>query len=326
MKSILLLQPKIGAWDELKSSYSVPLSLLQSVVLADKQGYPIKLIDQRLDRNWRHSIETAISEGIYWAGTTAMAGPQILHSLEMLSHVKLVDANIPIYNATHVILPVNITQSGETLSTLYYVPFNGSLSIPFFTVQKPYNNQYTLAFEPTYSTLTLPDSLSFYISSPYITFYGFTIYSSTTSPTGLGYLSSTGKLQLLASGNLTIVQPSGVQPPDRILINGVPYYSWSYSLDDNSISLTVPASQYTATVYYKSDITATISIIFAAITLMTTVLIVLSAFLILAFLRQSQNPAGTNISLSYETGAAITVIATILMVGVLIISAIWSAI
>jgi len=236
-----------------------------------------------------------------------------------------VDANIPIYNATHVILSAVITQSGETLSTLYYVPINGSLSIPFLTVQKPYNNQYTLSLSSDYTTLSVTP-YAFNIASPYISFYGFTIYSSTASPTGLGYLSSTGKLQLLASGNLTIVQPSGVQPPDRILINGVPYYDWSYSLDDNSISITVPASQYTATVYYKSDITATISIIFAAITLMTTVLIVLAAFLILAFLRQSQNPGSANISLSYETGAAITIIATILLVGTLIISAIWSAI
>ncbi len=152
-KSILLLQSKIGAWDELKSSYSIPLSLLQSVVLAHKQGYSIKLVDQRLDHNWKHSIETAISEGIYWAGTSAMCGPQILHSLDMLAHVKSIDSSIPtVIGGKHASLIPEIALKEPSID----IVMKGDAELSALALTESVSINRSLYSNPTVRTMDVP--------------------------------------------------------------------------------------------------------------------------------------------------------------------------
>ncbi|MGD9276210.1 MAG: radical SAM protein [Candidatus Pacearchaeota archaeon] len=84
-KKIVLLQPKTGEWDF--AGARPPDSLLAIAALPYKKGYEVKIIDQRIERNWKEILKKEL-KGALLFGTTSMTGPQIRYALQASRFVK----------------------------------------------------------------------------------------------------------------------------------------------------------------------------------------------------------------------------------------------
>lgn len=87
MKKIILIQPKVGSWEFIQDVPMVPLALLQiSSYLAGR--YDIRIIDQRLDKDWATTLQKELNGDVVCVGITTMTGPQIDYALLASEIVK----------------------------------------------------------------------------------------------------------------------------------------------------------------------------------------------------------------------------------------------
>jgi len=91
MAEITLFQPKCGIWDIM--GIRSPTGLLHVASVPVKKGYDVKLIDQRLCKNWKEEIKKHI-RGAKIFGLTAMIGEQIKYIMEVAEYVRSIDKNI----------------------------------------------------------------------------------------------------------------------------------------------------------------------------------------------------------------------------------------
>lgn len=87
MADIILVQSIVGEWDDIKSAPSPPLSLL-SVASIAVQKYDVKIIDQRMESDWKQTLKKELDKNPLMVGTNAVTGPQIAHALEISRFVK----------------------------------------------------------------------------------------------------------------------------------------------------------------------------------------------------------------------------------------------
>jgi len=87
MRDIVLVQPHEGAYNKIMKPW-VPLSLLATSVKLEAEGYPITVIDQRVDPGWKHTLIRALERDPVCVGVTSMTGSQILGALEASKLVK----------------------------------------------------------------------------------------------------------------------------------------------------------------------------------------------------------------------------------------------
>lgn len=127
MADIILIQPKIGEWDYIKTHPSLPLSLLHAATLTDKE-YQIKLIDQRTDKQWEKQLVNELRKQPILAGTTSMTGIQIKHALRASKIIKQASDTPVVWGGVHPsLLPaqtlrnddIDIVIQGEGEITLY---------------------------------------------------------------------------------------------------------------------------------------------------------------------------------------------------------------
>lgn len=95
MAEIILVQPVVGLLDNIKTAPALPLSLLTSVKLVAKE-FKVKLIDQRLDLNWRKTLKAELKKSPLLVGTTAMLGPQVEFARAVGEEVKKYSSEIPV--------------------------------------------------------------------------------------------------------------------------------------------------------------------------------------------------------------------------------------
>lgn len=107
---IILVQPKNGDWDI--AGARPPDSLLAVAALPYKEGYDIKIIDQRIDRNWKSALKAEMA-GAILVGTTSMTGPQIKYALEISKFVKE-NSDLPVvWGGVHAsLLPEQTVRNG----------------------------------------------------------------------------------------------------------------------------------------------------------------------------------------------------------------------
>lgn len=87
MKRIVLVQPHEGVYNKVLKPW-IPLSLLSTVVKLDEEGYPISIIDQRLNADWSRDLIALLSQDPVCVGITSMTGSQILGGLKAARIVK----------------------------------------------------------------------------------------------------------------------------------------------------------------------------------------------------------------------------------------------
>lgn len=86
MAEIVLIQPYTGTWDEM--SVRPPESLLAVAAVPHAKGYDVKIVDQRLSKNFERELDQAMGPETVLVGITAITGPQIKYALEVTRLVK----------------------------------------------------------------------------------------------------------------------------------------------------------------------------------------------------------------------------------------------
>lgn len=93
-REILLVQPKAGKWENL--GIRSPDGLLTLAALPKKEGYNIKILDLRLEKDWKVALKNHLDKNPLLVATTCMTGLQIIYALEASKLVKDYNKSIPI--------------------------------------------------------------------------------------------------------------------------------------------------------------------------------------------------------------------------------------
>jgi len=85
-KNILLIYPKTGM--DFGSTVAPPHSLLAIAAPLHKEGYKVRIVDQRVDKDWQKEIARALSQKTICVGISCMTGTQIYFALEIAKIVR----------------------------------------------------------------------------------------------------------------------------------------------------------------------------------------------------------------------------------------------
>ncbi len=96
MDKILLIYPSFLYSDLSNNVIIMPLSLIY-IATPLKDLFDIRIIDQRVDKEWRNTLERELRSGrTICAGISSMTGPQISGALEAASIIKKVSPAVPV--------------------------------------------------------------------------------------------------------------------------------------------------------------------------------------------------------------------------------------
>lgn len=95
MADVVLVQPIVGLIDNIKSSPGLPISLLSAVKLICRE-FSVKVIDQRLDKNWSENLKRELKSKPLIVGTTTMLGPEIKNAIKVGNLVASTTGGIPV--------------------------------------------------------------------------------------------------------------------------------------------------------------------------------------------------------------------------------------
>jgi anaerobic magnesium-protoporphyrin IX monomethyl ester cyclase len=125
MAEIILAYPKTGM-DTKKWACCLPLSLLH-VASTLVKDFDVKIIDQRLDSNWRQTLKSSISDKTIAVGISSMTGKQIYNGLEISKLAKSIGRRIPVvWGGVHPTLMPEQTIENEFID--YVITGEGELS------------------------------------------------------------------------------------------------------------------------------------------------------------------------------------------------------
>jgi len=140
MSDMVLVQPKVGEWDAVRSAPQIPLALLFASSLVEKE-YDVKIIDQRLDKNWERSLRKELNSSPLCVGTTAMTGKQIKFALDVLKIVKS-ESKIPtVFGGIHPSLLPEQTMRNPNID----IVVRGEGEITFYELVKSLEKRKTLS-------------------------------------------------------------------------------------------------------------------------------------------------------------------------------------
>jgi len=139
MGVVILIQPRVGDWDEVRTSPSLPIALLGASTFVERK-YKVRIIDQRTDRNWKDTLRDELKKDVICVGVTSMTGIQIKHGLEASKVVKE-ESKVPVvWGGVHAsLLPA------ETLKNKYVdMAVVGEGEITFYELVKHLDEGTTL--------------------------------------------------------------------------------------------------------------------------------------------------------------------------------------
>lgn len=85
-KNVILIYPTTGF--AIKGlSIDIPVSLL-TIASTIIKNYNVKIIDQRMDSNWRKTLESELKKNPLCVGISSMTGPQLTYALEISKIIK----------------------------------------------------------------------------------------------------------------------------------------------------------------------------------------------------------------------------------------------
>lgn len=81
MRRVVLFNPGHKFGGPVQPRIELPLNLLTVATPLDRAGYTVKIIDQRVQLNWREMLEEELRQGLICVGISSMTGPQIRNAL-----------------------------------------------------------------------------------------------------------------------------------------------------------------------------------------------------------------------------------------------------
>jgi len=95
MRQVVLVHPLDGIYNRVYKPW-LPLSLLSVASTLVEDGYPVQIIDTRVDASWRRTLVEAVRRNPLCVGVTTMTGSQLLTAMEVSRTVRKADARVPI--------------------------------------------------------------------------------------------------------------------------------------------------------------------------------------------------------------------------------------
>jgi len=87
MASVILIYPIGGSMLDVISR-RIPLGLLAVAAFLDKDGYDIKIIDQRVDKDWKKTLLNELKLNPICVGLSCSTGKQLIYAVETVSLLK----------------------------------------------------------------------------------------------------------------------------------------------------------------------------------------------------------------------------------------------
>jgi len=111
MTDIILIYPRTG-FDIKNVSIEFPLSVIHISSLLHQQGYNIKIIDQRTDKQWEETLKRELKNNPLFVGISTMTGTQIYHGL-IVAKIVREHSSVPlVWGGVHpTILPINTLEN-----------------------------------------------------------------------------------------------------------------------------------------------------------------------------------------------------------------------
>ena len=131
MADVIMLFPKTGA--DLKSvTWDLPLSVLSAASVVAKD-FSVKIIDQRVEKNWRDILRYEMTKKPLCVGVSSMTGPQINFGREMISYVKELSPETTIvWGGVH----SNLLPQQTVMDPLIDIVVYGEGELPFYELVK----------------------------------------------------------------------------------------------------------------------------------------------------------------------------------------------
>ncbi len=131
MAKVILVYPIGGSMLDIVSR-RIPLGLLAVSAYLDKEGYEIKIIDQRVDKDWKNTLLEELKSNPICVGLSCSTGKQLIYAVETSRFVKE-NSNVPVvWGGVH-----PATLPFETLENKYIdIIVSGEGDITFYELVK----------------------------------------------------------------------------------------------------------------------------------------------------------------------------------------------
>jgi len=90
--TVILIYPQTG----IREISLPPFSLMAIAAILEKRGFRVKIIDARVERDYRKKIQESLAENVIFLGISSMTGSQIRNGLEIARIVRKQASEIPI--------------------------------------------------------------------------------------------------------------------------------------------------------------------------------------------------------------------------------------
>jgi radical SAM superfamily enzyme YgiQ (UPF0313 family) len=92
---VVLFNPAVRVGKEQQRRTGIPLGLLAIATPLDREGYPVVIIDQTTQPDWRARLQAELDQHPVCVGVTSKTGPQIRFALEASRLIKM-RSNVPV--------------------------------------------------------------------------------------------------------------------------------------------------------------------------------------------------------------------------------------
>ncbi|QPJ65304.1 MAG: B12-binding domain-containing radical SAM protein [Candidatus Nitrohelix vancouverensis] len=124
---VLLIRTRSDYLEFAEGFVEPPQGLLAVAAPLIEKGLHVKIIDQRVERNWKEQIESILKEKPICVGMGSMSGPQLYHTMEMAKWVKQVAPDqVVVLGGPHVTM--SPMQMIDSPSIDIVVPFEGEVT------------------------------------------------------------------------------------------------------------------------------------------------------------------------------------------------------
>jgi len=112
-RRVLLVYPRITSGWQAQPRVEIPLGLLSLAAPLRRRGYDVRILDQRVEPEWRSSLRQELDRRPVCVGVSSMTGPQIRHALEISTLVKAHGPSPVVWGGIHpTILPEQTLSNG----------------------------------------------------------------------------------------------------------------------------------------------------------------------------------------------------------------------
>ena len=87
-RSVLLVYPRVTSGWQVQPRVEIPMGLLCLAGPLVRRGYDVRILDQRIETDWRAALRKELERRPVCVGVSSMTGPQIRHALEISRIVK----------------------------------------------------------------------------------------------------------------------------------------------------------------------------------------------------------------------------------------------